>query len=179
MSNNRDRITVVQTDITTLTVDVIVNAANTSLRGGGGVDGAIHKAAGPELLAECEKIGGCPTGEVRVTKGYNLPVRHIFHTPGPVWRGGMFDESALLRNCYINCLKLAEEMQLESIAFPSISTGVYHFPVRLASRIVLKAVREYLAEGHEYPKKIIFACLDLEVFTAYKIRVRDEFPETP
>jgi O-acetyl-ADP-ribose deacetylase (regulator of RNase III) len=177
MSNNRNRISVVQTDITTLNVSAIVNAANTSLLGGGGVDGAIHKAAGPELLAECKTLGGCPTGEVRLTKGYNLPATYVMHTPGPVWRGGMFDESALLRSCYINCLKLAGEMKLESIAFPSISTGVYHFPVRLASRIVLKAVREYLAEGHEFPRKIVFACLDLEVFTAYKIRVREEFPE--
>jgi len=139
------RIEAVRGDITAERVDVIVNAANTSLLGGGGVDGAIHRAAGPELLEECRTLGGCPTGEARMTKGYRLPARWVIHTVGPVWTGGGRGEAELLRRCYENSLRLAVERGLRSVAFPSISTGAYHFPVRDAARIAVATVRAHLA----------------------------------
>src|SRR5581483_9488569 len=130
-----DRMKVVQADITTLAVDAIVNAANSSLLGGGGVDGAIHDAAGPELLQECRTIGGCSTGEARITRGYRLPARYVIHAVGPVWRGGNGGEDDLLASCYRNALRLAAERELRSIAFPAISTGIYRFPPDRAARI--------------------------------------------
>jgi O-acetyl-ADP-ribose deacetylase (regulator of RNase III) len=139
------RLEIVVADITTLTVDAIVNAANTSLLGGGGVDGAIHRAAGPDLLAECRALGGCPTGEARVTAGYRLPARHVIHTPGPVWHGGGRDEERLLASCYRSCFTLVERHGLRSVAFPSISTGIYGFPVDRAAGIALREMLDFLA----------------------------------
>lgn len=160
------KIELVRGDITRQSVDAIVNAANTSLLGGGGVDGAIHRAAGPELLEECRKLGGCPTGEARITRGYRLPARHVIHTVGPVWHGGAQDEDKLLRNCYQNSLQLAEKNGAKSVAFPSISTGAYHFPIERASRIAVDTVHEYL-KGSRGIERVVFVCYsqaDLEVY---------------
>jgi O-acetyl-ADP-ribose deacetylase len=140
------RITVVQGDITGQQVDAIVNAANEALRGGGGVDGVIHRAAGPELLEECIRIGGCPTGEARITKGYRLPAPYVIHTVGPVWHGGARGEPEKLAACYRNSLRLAAEHGVRTIAFPGISTGVYGYPVEAATRLALTTVRDCLAE---------------------------------
>ena len=140
------RITVAQGDITGQQVDAIVNAANEALRGGGGVDGAIHRAAGPELLEECIRIGGCPTGEARITKGYRLPARYVIHTVGPVWHGGARDEPAKLAACYRNSMRLAAEHGVRTIAFPGISTGVYGYPLEDATRLALATVQGCLAE---------------------------------
>jgi O-acetyl-ADP-ribose deacetylase (regulator of RNase III) len=134
------RLQIIEGDITTLSVDAIVNAANSSLLGGGGVDGSIHKAAGPGLLAECRTIGGCPPGEARITGGYDLPARHVIHTVGPIWRGGSQGEGEVLAHCYRNSMALAVQNNLRSIAFPSISTGIYGFPIRRAARIALRAI---------------------------------------
>ena len=139
-------IEIVTGDITQQAVDAIVNAANKTLFGGGGVDGAIHRAAGPELLAECETLGGCPTGEARITNGYNLPALHVIHTVGPIWRGGTQQEAERLKGCYDNSIDLAEERKLETIAFPSISTGAYMYPILMAARIAVRTVRDRLAE---------------------------------
>ena len=140
------RITVVQGDITKQQIDAIVNAANEALRGGGGVDGAIHRAAGPELLEECIQVGGCPTGEARITKGYRLPARYVIHTVGPVWQGGDQGEPEKLAACYRNALKLAAENGVRTIAFPGISTGVYGYPLDDATRLAMTTVRDCLAE---------------------------------
>ena len=139
------RIEIVAGDITKLNVDAMVNAANTSLLGGGGVDGAIHRAAGPQLLAECETLGGCATGEAKITKGYRLPAKWVIHTPGPVWRGGQHGEDGLLASCYRNSLTLVVEHGAKSVAFPAISTGIYSFPLERATRIAVREVRGFLA----------------------------------
>jgi len=140
------QITLWQGDITTLAVDAIVNAANRTLLGGGGVDGAIHRAAGPGLLAECRRLGGCPTGEARITSGYNLPARHVIHTVGPVWQGGDRDEDGLLAACYANSLALARSHGLATIAFPAISTGIYGFPAARAARIAVESIRAHAGD---------------------------------
>ena len=145
-------------DITKEKVDAIVNAANTSLLGGGGVDGAIHRAAGPELLMECITLRGCKTGEARLTKGYKLPAKFVIHTAGPVWHDGAQNEDELLANCYRNSLKIAQENQIETIAFPAISTGIYRFPIERAAQIAVKTVKENLAGSGI--KKVVFVCFN-------------------
>ena len=155
------RIEIIQGDITKQAVDAIVNAANTSLLGGGGVDGAIHRAAGPELLAECRTLHGCRTGEAKLTRGYRLPARFVIHTPGPVWHGGGSGEEALLASCYKSCLTLAAENGCKTVDFPSISTGVYHFPLEKASRIALSTIAAFLKE-HPELVRVRMVCFDLK-----------------
>ena len=160
-------IKLVECDITTMQVDAIVNAANESLLGGGGVDGAIHRAAGPQLLAACRQLGGCPTGEVRLTPGFHLPARYVIHAVGPVWRGGTHGEATHLASCYHNALRLARAKRLTSIAFPSISTGVYGFPFGAAARIAVTTARAALAGDDTL--EVIFCCFspaDLAVYSA-------------
>ena len=160
------RIEVVKTDITTLVVDAIVNAANESLLGGGGVDGAIHRAAGHELLAECRNLGGCETGRAKITKGYRLPAKFVIHTVGPVWGGGRRGEPELLASCYRSSFALAREHQLRTLAFPAISCGVYGYPIEKAVEIAVRETRAELARSLDM-EKVIFACFGDEIFQTY------------
>ncbi|WP_458408347.1 O-acetyl-ADP-ribose deacetylase [Anaerotignum sp.] len=153
------RLSIVKGDIVKMKTDAIVNAANTSLLGGGGVDGAIHRAAGPELLAECETLNGCRTGEAKITKGYKLKAKHVIHTPGPIWRGGKWGEAELLANCYKNCLALAKENGVKTIAFPSISTGVYRFPVDQAAKIAVGEILNFLEQDASIDQ-VTIVCFD-------------------
>ena len=159
------KINVIQGDITGLHVDAIVNAANSSLLGGGGVDGAIHRAAGKELLAECRMLGGCKTGEAKITKGYNLPAKYVIHTVGPVWNGGLRGEAEQLKSCYLGSLRLAAEYDVKTIAFPCISTGVYGFPKRPAAEIAVNAMKSF--EGGAEIGEAIFVCFDEESYRIY------------
>lgn len=158
------KLELLQGDITKLACDAIVNAANRSLLGGGGVDGAIHRAAGPGLLEECRGLGGCETGQAVITKAYNLPCRHVIHTPGPIWRGGGKGEPELLKSCYLNCLRLAERAELGSLAFPCISTGVYGYPQEEAARIAVSTVGAWTGE---FPSKVIFVTFGPEATGIY------------
>ena len=171
MDSILSRITLLQGDITKLEVDAIVNAANSSLMGGGGVDGAIHRAGGPAILAECREIvirqGQCATGETVITSGGNLPAKFVIHTVGPIWRGGNNNEADLLRNAYLNSLKLAMENNVETIAFPNISTGVYGFPKEKASEIAIKTVTQFLS-GNDQLKQVYFVCFDRENYELYR-----------
>ncbi len=161
------RIEIIQGDITKQAVDAIVNAANTSLLGGGGVDGAIHRAAGPELLAECRTLHGCETGKAKITKGYRLPAKHVIHTPGPVWHGGTHGEDALLASCYRSCLTLAAENGCRTVDFPSISTGVYHFPLERAAGVALREIAAFL-ETHPELERVRMVCFDERTRRVYE-----------
>ena len=161
------RLRLLRGDITKLAVDAVVNAANTTLLGGGGVDGAIHRAAGPELLAECRTLGGCRPGEARITRGYLLPARHVIHTVGPVWSGGDRDEPETLANCYRNSLRLAHKNELRTVAFPAISCGAYRYPIVDAARIAVETTRAFLRENHAIAEVIFVVSTD-EIENAYQ-----------
>lgn len=167
MQDALTRISIIEADITTLDVDAIVNAANNTLLGGGGVDGAIHRAAGPALLAECQTLNGCETGDAKITKGYNLPARWVIHTVGPVWSGGRNGEEAALRNCYRRCMELVEEYKLRSVAFPAISTGVYGYPSGPAAAIAVETVSEYLSRNSSV-ESVLFVCFNSRTREAYE-----------
>jgi O-acetyl-ADP-ribose deacetylase len=167
MKNPDVRIQIVQADITELAVDAIVNAANTTLLGGGGVDGAIHRAAGPELVAECRTLGGCRPGEAKITRGYRLPARFVIHTVGPVWRGGKHGEAETLANCYRTSLQVALENRIKTIAFPAISCGAYGYPVEEAAHVGFNATRDFLAANDEI-QKVIFVVWDDDIYEAYR-----------
>jgi len=161
------RIRIVEGDITRLAVDAVVNAANRSLLGGGGVDGAIHRAAGPALLEECRRLGGCETGDAKITGGYGLPARFVIHTVGPVWRGGKFGEAEVLASCYLRSLSLARDQGLQTVAFPSISTGAYGYPVERACAVALGTVADFLSQN-PLPREVTFVCFSEEDLTAYR-----------
>ncbi|MBR5342507.1 MAG: O-acetyl-ADP-ribose deacetylase [Oscillospiraceae bacterium] len=161
------RIEIIQGDITRQAVDAIVNAANCSLLGGGGVDGAIHRAAGPELLAECRTLHGCETGKAKITKGYRLPARYVIHTPGPIWRGGTHGEPELLASCYRSCLELAAENGCKTVDFPSISTGVYAFPLNRAAPIAIRTIGAFL-EAHPEIERVRMVCFDYRTKAVYE-----------
>lgn len=160
-------IEIVKGDITKLKVDAVVNAANTNLLGGGGVDGAIHRAAGSKLLEECRTLDGCKTSEAKITNGFNLPAKYIIHTVGPIWNGGKHNEDELLASCYHNSLRLAVKNGIKSIAFPAISTGVYGFPLERATKIAITEVKNFLSEN-EFIEKVIFICFDEKTFNCYQ-----------
>jgi len=164
------KLQVVRADITGLAVDAIVNAANSTLLGGGGVDGAIHRAAGPELIAECRKLGGCKTGDAKVTRGYNLPARHVIHAVGPVWRGGTQNEPGLLASCYRRSLELAVEYRCRSIAFPAISCGIYGYPMAAGAKIAVREASAFLAK-HESMDRVVFALFDDAALKIYEAEV--------
>ncbi len=166
------RIQCEQVDITTLDVDVIVNAANSSLLGGGGVDGAIHRAAGPGLVEECRTIGGCPTGEARITSGYNLLARHVIHTVGPIWSGGNQQEAELLAACYTSCFQLIEHYRLQTIAFPAISTGIYGFPKEQAAGIAVEETKKVLS-ANDSITMVLFATFDADTTQIYRQLIAD------
>ncbi len=166
------RFTIETGDITTYPVDAIVNAAKTSLLGGGGVDGAIHSAAGPDLLEECRTLNGCKTGEAKITRGYRLPAKHVIHTPGPVWQGGSHNESQLLENSYRNSLQVAWENGCRTIAFPSISTGVYHYPLEEAARIAVRTILDFLEE-HPDIEHVTMVCFDSKTRWAYDAAMQE------
>ena len=167
MKNPDSKIDIVRGDITKLDVDAIVNAANTTLLGGGGVDGAIHRAAGPELLAECRALDGCRPGEAKITRGYGLPTRFVIHTVGPVWRGGKHHEPETLANCYRNSLQLAVENEIKTIAFPAISCGAYGYPIPEAAQVALKTARDFLATDDSIDK-VTFALWGEDIYDAYR-----------
>ena len=167
MNVTKSRIELIQADITTMDVDAIVNAANESMLGGGGVDGSIHRGAGPELLKECRTLGGCNTDQAKITNGYNLKAKFVIHTVGPIWRDGAKGEPQLLASCYRNCLKLADENQNQTIVFPSISTGVYGYPIMQASQIAVREVRNFL-ENNPLIKQVSFVCFSSEDLNVYK-----------
>jgi O-acetyl-ADP-ribose deacetylase (regulator of RNase III) len=171
MKTADSRIDIARGDITTFDVDAIVNAANTTLLGGGGVDGAIHRAAGPELLAECRTLGGCQPGETKLTQGYRLPARFVIHTAGPVWTGGKRGEAQILANCYRNSLQLAVENRIKTIAFPAISCGAYGYPIREAARIAIETTREFLASDDKIDK-VTFVVASDEILSAYQLLSR-------
>ena len=171
-----ERFSITKGDIVKAKTDAIVNAANTSLLGGGGVDGAIHRAAGPELLAECETLGGCRTGDAKITKGYKLKAKYVIHTPGPVWRGGKWAEEELLAECYKNCLRLAAEYGVKTIEFASISTGVYRFPVKLAAQIAVREILAFLRENTEI-EQVTMVCFDENTQQAYEEALEEQLPE--
>ena len=166
MKNSASKIEIARGDITTVDVDAIVNAANTTLLGGGGVDGAIHRGAGPELLAECRTLGGCPPGEARITRGYRLPARFVIHTVGSIWRGGTRGEPETLANCYRSSLQLAIENGIKTIAFPAISCGAYGYPISDAARIAVRSTQEFLAADDKI-EKVIFALFAEDIYDAY------------
>lgn len=171
------RIEIFEGDITTLAVDAIVNAANRTLLGGGGVDGAIHRAAGKELLAECRTLGGCAVGEAKITRGWQLPAKCVIHTVGPIWRGGNAGEAGKLASCYRSCLEIAAERGFETVAFPAISTGVYRYPLEAATEIAVREVGKFLA-GNPVPARVIFVCFDARTRAAYEAALAGFAAET-